>query len=159
MADRNLVSRVPETLRLPSPRLGFGKRENLLYNLSSLLGAGRIDHVTLKHFTAKEVEGLVEPLPEMLDETREVLKLPIRITSTTDGIHSQNSEHYKGLAADIGLGHLAEGEERDLYRYLLMKALLQVGFRRIEMAQLHFHVGIGQTPDYPSPILWLGQDT
>jgi len=115
--------------------------------------------MTLKWFTQEEVAGLIEPLPEMLDEARNELGQPIVLTFTTGGQHCGNSAHYKGLAVDIGLGHLAEGFERDTYRWGLYKALFNVGFRRIEFAPLHAHVDIAQPPDYPSPIFWPGQDT
>jgi hypothetical protein len=95
----------------------------------------------------------------MLDAARGRLGQPIILTSTTGGKHCGNSAHYKGLAVDIGLGHLAEGFDRDTYRHGLIEALFTVGFKRIECAELHLHVDIAEPPEYPSPIFWLGTDS
>lgn len=112
-----------------------------------------------KFFTDAEVAGLQDNLPAMLDMARGLLGQPIILTFTTGGVHCGNSAHYKGLAVDIGLGHLAEGFERDSYRWGLVKALFDAGFKRIETAQLHIHADIGQPPEYPSPVFWMGTDS
>jgi hypothetical protein len=95
----------------------------------------------------------------MLDLARGVAGVPFRLTSTTGGNHAPNSAHYKGLAVDIGLGHLAEGFERDTTRWAMLKGLYAAGFKRIECAPNHIHVDLGEPPEYPSPIFWLGTDT
>lgn len=109
-------------------------------------------------FTDDEVKGLVDDLPAKLDMARGYLGLPIRLTFTTGGEHCGHSAHYKGLAVDIGLGHLAEGFDRDTYRFKLIGALYKAGFLRIEDCPSHVHVDIGQPPDYPSPVMILGQE-
>jgi hypothetical protein len=113
-----------------------------------------------KFFTDAEIAGLKDNLPAMLDMARGIAGVPFQLTATvaTDG-HSENSAHYKGLAVDIGLGHLAEGFERDTQRWAIMKGLYAAGFKRIEDCPLHIHVDIGTPPDYPSPIAWIGTDS
>ena len=113
-----------------------------------------------KYFTDAEVAGLKDNLPAMLDSARGIAGVPFRLTATvaTDG-HSPNSAHYKGLAVDIGLGHLAEGSERDGQRHAILKGLFVAGFQRIEVCPLHIHADIGQPPDYVSPICWIGTDS
>ena len=113
-----------------------------------------------KYFTDEEVAGLQDNLPAMLDQARGIAGVPFRLSATvaTDG-HSPNSAHYKGLAVDIGLGHLAEGAERDAQRHAILKGCFAAGFQRIESAPCHIHVDIGGPPDYPSPICWIGTDS
>ena len=114
--------------------------------------------MNLLYFTDEEVAGLVEPMPTMLDITRGLLGLPIILTFTTGGQHCGHSTHYEGKAADLGLGHLAEGFARDSYRYWLVYAAMKAGFKRIEDCPLHVHLDIGAPPDYASPVLILGQE-
>ncbi len=113
-----------------------------------------------KFFTDDEIKGLQGNLPAMLDMARGIAGVPFRLTATvaTDG-HSPNSAHYKGLAVDIGLGHLEEGAERDAARWAILKGLYGSGFKRIEDCPLHIHVDIGEPPDYPSPCAWIGTDS
>lgn len=112
-----------------------------------------------KWFSDAEIAGLQGNLPAMLDMTRGLLGQPIILTFTTGGQHCGNSAHYKGLAVDIGLGHLAAGFERDTYRGALLKALYNSGFERIEICELHIHADIGQAPEYVSPTTWLRKDS
>lgn len=109
-------------------------------------------------FTDEEVAGLNPPLPGMLDALRGYLGKPVILTFTTGGEHCGHSAHYKGLAVDCGLGHLAEGFDRDTYRYSFIAAAYKAGFQRIEDCPLHVHLDIGQSPDYASPVLIIGQD-
>ena len=113
-----------------------------------------------RFFTDAEVAGLQDNLPAMLDQARGIAGVPFRLTATvaTDG-HAPNSTHYKGLAVDIGLGHLAEGAERDGARWAIMKGLFAAGFKRIESAPCHIHCDIGQAPDYVTPVCWIGTDS
>jgi hypothetical protein len=111
-----------------------------------------------KYFTDKEVEGLKDNLPAMLDMARGIAGVPIILTFTTGGQHCGNSAHYQGLAVDIGLGHLAQGFERDTQRWSILKGLFSSGFQRIEDAPAHIHVDIGKPPNYVSPTFWMGQD-
>lgn len=111
-----------------------------------------------KFFTDAEVAGLKDNLPAMLDAARGIAGVPFVLTFTTGGQHCGNSAHYKGLAVDIGLGHLAEGFDRDTQRWAIMKGLYGAGFKRIEDAPEHIHADIGEPPDYPSPVSWIGTD-
>lgn len=123
-------------------------------------------------FTDDELKGLQSPLPAMLavahkisDEAiaeatqGKIKEVAYRLTATvaTDG-HSSGSAHYKGLAVDIGLGHLAEGFARDTVRWAIMKGLYAAGFKRIEDCPLHIHADIGEPPDFASPCAWIGED-
>lgn len=112
-----------------------------------------------KYFTDDEIKGLQTPLPAMLDMARGIAGVSFRLTATmaTDG-HSPKSAHYRGLAVDIGLGHLAEGFDRDTQRWAIMKGLYAAGFKRIEDCPLHIHADIGEPPDFPSPCAWIGED-
>lgn len=111
-----------------------------------------------KWFTDSEVAGLQDNLPAMLDAARGYAGVPFIITFSTGGLHCGNSAHYKGLAVDLGLGHLAEGFERDTIRGEMLRGLYTAGFKRIEIAPAHIHVDIGQSPEYPSPVTWIGTD-
>jgi hypothetical protein len=112
-----------------------------------------------KFFTDAEVAGLNGNLPAMLDMARGIAGVPFRLTATTGGKHAQNSAHYLGLAVDIGLGHMAEGAERDGLRWATMKGLYGAGFKRIEDAPCHIHADIGEPPDFVSPCAWIGTDS
>lgn len=112
-----------------------------------------------KYFTDEEVKGLMDNLPAMLDMARGIAGVPFILTFTTGGVHCGNSAHYKGLAVDIGLGHLAEGFDRDTQRWSILRGLYGAGFKRIEDAPAHIHVDIGQPPEYPSPVSWIGTDS
>lgn len=126
-----------------------------------------------RYFTDDEIKGLVSPLPAMLDMAHgisnqamseatggKVKYVVFRLTATvaTNG-HSENSAHYKGLAVDIGLGHLQEGAERGAVRWAIMKGLYGAGFKRIEDCPLHIHADNGEMPEYPSPYAWIGTDS
>lgn len=111
------------------------------------------------YFSDDEIKGLQGNLPAMLDQARGIAGVPFVLTSTTGGQHAPNSAHYKGLAVDIGLGHLAEGFIRDTQRWAILKGLFAAGFQRIEVCPAHVHVDIGTPPDYVSPICWLGEDS
>ena len=110
-------------------------------------------------FTDEEIAGLQEDTPAKLDAAREYAGVPFRLTSTTGGQHAPNSAHYKGLAVDIGLGHLEEGVERDKHRFLIVKGLILAGFERIEVCPLHVHADRGQAPEYVTPWMMLGKDS
>lgn len=114
--------------------------------------------MTYEWFSDAEVQGLDPRVPRMLDIARTVAGVPFRLTATTGGQHAPNSAHYRGLAVDIGLGHLAEGFARDTQRWAMLKGLYAAGFKRIEICPAHIHVDIGEPPDYVSPTCWIGTD-
>lgn len=66
----------------------------------------------------------------------------------------EHSSHIQGLGMDFGLGHLAEGYDRDHARFLMKAAFIQAGFHRIGSYDLHIHVDVGQAPDYTQDVEW-----
>lgn len=113
-----------------------------------------------RFFTDPEIAGLKTPLPAMLDLARGLAGIPFILTATvaTDG-HAPNSAHYRGLAVDIGLGHYNDGFDRNTARFAILRGLIAAGFKRIEVCELHLHADIGTSPDYLTPICWLGTDS
>lgn len=95
-----------------------------------------------KHFNDSEIRGLQDRLVTMLDNARELAKIPFIITS---GLRtaSQNeqiggvddSAHLKGLAVDLRCRNSAE-------RFIIVSALLMAGFKRIEITNDHVHTDI-----------------
>tara|TARA_R100001443_G_scaffold114821_2_gene131388 strand:+ start:1386 stop:1739 length:354 start_codon:yes stop_codon:yes gene_type:complete len=89
---------------------------------------------------------------EMLDKARERAEVPFRITSgyrtkehnkAVGGV--ENSSHTLGLAADISC-------EDSARRYLIIEALLYVGFNRIGIAPTFIHVDLAI--DRPQNLIW-----
>jgi len=92
-------------------------------------------------------------LVDKLDEAREKAGIPFKITSgyrcpkhnaAIGGV--ENSAHIKGLAADI----LCTNSDT---RFKIIKALLEVGFRRIGIGEHHIHVDIDITK--PMDVIFL----
>jgi zinc D-Ala-D-Ala carboxypeptidase len=107
-------------------------------------------------FSDEEVKGLDPALVSLLDYARERAGVQFKITS---GLRTPeqnaaiggapNSAHLRGLAVDLACA--------DSYmRYHMVRALLKVGFARLEVSPRHLHVDIAD--DLPQPILWLGPD-
>ncbi len=110
----------------------------------------------MKHFTYTEFDSpdqvgsgkkMHPDILEMLDQARDKYDKPIRITSgyrtkeyneslSARGYKaSPNSSHLKGLAADIACTSYVD-------RYHLINCLLDVGFKRIGIANTFIHVDI-----------------
>lgn len=95
---------------------------------------------TYRFFKDSEVDGLDKELVAMLDMARAKAGVPFRITSgfrtaaQNAGLPEavQDSAHLTGNAVD-----LACSESHD--RYLMLKALLEVGFKRIGVYKNHLH--------------------
>jgi len=105
-------------------------------------------------FRDEEVAGLDRGFVSMLDYARQLAGVPFVITS---GYRSPehnaeiggvpDSAHTKGLAVDIRVHNSS-------CRFLILRALLKVGFRRIELAPHHIHVDIDQ--DKPQGVIFFG---
>jgi uncharacterized protein YcbK (DUF882 family) len=124
--------------------------------------------VTFKWFTPEKdplMVGLAPELMSKLDTAREVAGIPFFITSglrscaaNAAAMGADRSAHIRGLAVDLGLGHLVEGGERDGARFRMVQALLSAGFVRIFLYQAHLHVDVGAPPDYVQGVIGLCYD-
>ena len=111
-----------------------------------------------KFFSDKEVKGLDPYLCALLDRARELAGFPFIITS---GLRTpaQNKKaggasaslHLKGAAVDISC-------KDDCARFKMVKAAMEAGFKRIEVAPRHVHLDLGDSEMHPSNILWIGTD-
>lgn len=100
---------------------------------------------TYKYFTEKEIKGLKPELVSLLDTARGIAGTPFVITS---GLRSPeknrevggkaNSAHLTGEAVDIACTDSAK-------RFKIVTALLNVGFKRIEVTNKHIHVDVSKT--------------
>ena len=95
-------------------------------------------------------------LIDLLDSARQVAGVAFKITSGYRCVKHNTaigggakSTHTLGLAADIACAD-------SVSRHAILKALFQVGFQRIEVANRHIHVDIAETAiGFPS-VCWLG---
>src|SRR6266446_2591602 len=120
--------------------------------------------MTYKHFTPEKdplMVGLAPELMSKLDTAREVAGIPFFISSglrscaaNTAAMGAEHSAHIRGLAVDLGLGHLPEGADRDGARFKMIQALLSAGFIRMGLYQNHLHIDVGQAPDYVQAVAW-----
>lgn len=107
-----------------------------------------------RHFQNSEVVGLDLELVAKLDMAREQAGVPFEITSgvrTTDqNLEAQgvtHSSHLAGLAVDLRCNN-------SLDRYHMVKALLDVGFKRLGIYDFHLHADLD--PNLPSEVIWTG---
>jgi uncharacterized protein YcbK (DUF882 family) len=116
-----------------------------------------LKHFNYSEFDSPDVQGsgqmMDKRILEMLDQARDKFDKPIHITSgfrtpfwngEVNGVES--SSHLKGLAADIHCDN-----SRD--RHNLINCLLDVGFKRIGVAEKFIHVDID--PDKSQDLIWL----
>lgn len=120
--------------------------------------------MTWKYFSDTEIAGLSTELVSKLDTARHVAGVPFRITSgkrnTDDNERAmgvEGSSHIKGLAVDLGLGHLPEGYERNHARFMMIKGLIAAGFTRIIPYEKHTHVDVDT--EKPQETMPLGGDS
>jgi uncharacterized protein YcbK (DUF882 family) len=98
-----------------------------------------------KYFKEEEIIGLKPELVDMLDRAREIAETAFVITS---GLRTL--EHNKEVGGVEDSAHLT-GEAVDIAcvnsqrRFRIVKALLDVGFRRIEIRPTHIHCDIDET--------------
>ena len=88
-----------------------------------------------------------------LDRAREVAQIPFKINSAWRSAEENkeaggkpNSSHLKGLAVDISVT-----DSRS--RFIILKALIQVGFHRIGIAKTFIHVDDDKNKD--PEVTWL----
>lgn len=100
-----------------------------------------------KWFSPAEVVmwKLIPALWQKLDEARGIAGVPFRITSGLRSIAQNqavggkvNSAHLTGEACDLACSDAST-------RWLIMNALLKVGFNRLEVASAHIHADISKT--------------
>ena len=108
----------------------------------------------LRYFRPDEFEYpelMDDGLLRMLDTARLYAGIPIVITDDwrPDDPDSDSAHEY-GLAVDIRCR-----DSRN--RFLIKKALYEVGFRRIGQYDLHIHADID--PDKPQDVEWLGESS
>ena len=117
-----------------------------------------MDWSTVRHFTRAEFKQGnpgVEPDPElvrMLDEARRIAGVPfviesgLRTTERNAQVGGANeSAHLTGHAVDI---RCPTGR----HRFLIVQAALEVGFRRIGVANSFIH--LDNAPHLPQDVIW-----
>ncbi len=88
-----------------------------------------------------------------LDRAREVAQIPFKINSAWRSVEHNakiggkpNSSHLKGLAVDISVT-----DSRS--RFIVLKALIEVGFNRIGVAKTFIHVD--DSKDKDPEVVWV----
>ena len=109
-----------------------------------------------KEFTCDGVEcfsKMDEELLTMLDIARETAGIPFKINSSWRSEAknkavkgSKNSSHLRGYAVDIKCTNSAD-------RFVMLDALINVGFKRIGIAKTFIHVD--NDPSLPDLVTWL----
>ena len=101
-----------------------------------------------RNFTATEVYGLKPKLVSMLDDARDLAKTSFVITS---GFRSGDTKaHGLGKAVDLRC-------RTSNKRMRMVKALLEVGFKRIGVYDKHLHADIAtkaDAPKYDQNVMW-----
>jgi hypothetical protein len=70
------------------------------------------------------------------------------VPTSKEGSHVRESEHLEGLEVDV---RVKGGWER----YMVTKAALEEGIKRLGVYNAHVHIGASKT--LPSPVVWQGQ--
>lgn len=145
--------------------LGMFKRSHVTFSIwRRIRWTGWNKKMSWNYFKPEEVEGLDPELVSKLDTARRVAGIPFIITSgkrtpvaNERAMGVEGSSHIKGLAVDLGLGHLADGYERNHARYLMIKGLYASGFTRIIPYGSHIHVDIDK--EKPQETMPLGGES
>jgi uncharacterized protein YcbK (DUF882 family) len=113
---------------------------------------------TYTYFTDEEVKGLDPELCTLLDHARGMAGVPFLITS---GLRSEadnallpeavkESSHITGQAVDLRCAD-------SLTRFLMLKALYSVGFKRLGIYSAHIHADVSTT--LPQNVCWFVEGT
>lgn len=105
-----------------------------------------------RYFTPDEVKGLDPAFVAILDYARQKAGVPFVITSgfrtpeeNAAAGGAANSAHLRGLAVDLRC--------RDSHdRYLIIRALFQLGLQRIVVYAGDGHVHVDNDPDLPAQV-------
>jgi len=108
--------------------------------------------VGYKYFNQNEIEGLKPELCEMLDKARGLAGIPFHLNSTLRSPEKnaevggvKDSAHTRGEAVDIRCRNSSE-------RFIMKKALYDVGFKRIGHGKTFIHADIAK--DKPQNVEW-----
>jgi zinc D-Ala-D-Ala carboxypeptidase len=122
-----------------------------------------VSNLDLKYFTLKEFDSpdevgsgyrMDKDFLRRLDTARGIAGIPFKINSGYRTAHHNDnvikarigSSHKKGLAADIGY----EGSRE---RYIILKALMEVGITRYGIAKTFIHCDVDNNKD--EDVIWL----
>ena len=114
-----------------------------------------MNHVNLDEFQCKCGCGVIRTSPTLMnlcDKGREMTGIPWVVNSAyrcaehNANVGSSSDVHVKGLAVDVGAKN-----SRD--RFLVMQAMMQLGFRRIGVHKEFIHGDIDH--DKPEELLWI----
>ncbi len=107
-----------------------------------------------RNFTAAEVYGLKPKLILMLDDARDLAKTSF-VISKNGGFRSGDPKAH-GLGKAVDLKCSTSNKRRRM-----VKALLEVGFKRIGVYDRHIHADIARALEgekrYPQNVMWWGK--
>lgn len=112
---------------------------------------------TLRHFKASEFKAparMSAALLKMLDDVRDAAGVPLCITS--DYRQGDPGAHGDGDAVDIA-DNMQGALIGSRWRFLVLKAAMQAGFRRVGDYGRHLHLDVSTRLD--QDVVWFGDDS